>query len=189
MIFSWFDIRTLDDAAYHAAFSLLDSKRKKAVNNLAAEDDRKRTVVGEMLIRNELGKLMNGAPESFTICRDDENKPYSNDCPYQFSISHSGPFVACVVDSKPIGVDVEVMRGAKEKFIARVCTEAEQKYIRYGDAGCFTRFWECWTAKEALFKLTGKGPLLSLSFLDLPSGVSTVHLIRDNCSITIAQYL
>lgn len=54
----------------------------------------------------------------------------------------------------------------------RVCSEQEMAYIRSGDDGDCQRFWEIWTAKEALFKLTGKGPLLALSRFSLPAGVT-----------------
>ena len=90
---------------------------------------------------------------------------------------------------KVLGVDVEVIRGAEEKFMRRACSEAEMAYIHYGDAGCFQRFWECWTAKEALFKLTGKGPLLALSRLALPEGVALDHIMQNGCAVTVAMKL
>ena len=66
---------------------------------------------------------------------------------------------------------MEVVR-SQEKFMRRVCSEQEMAYIRPGDDGDCQRFWEIWTAKEALFKLTGKGPLLALSRFSLPAGVT-----------------
>ena len=93
------------------------------------------------------------------------------------------------MDEHVLGVDVEVIRGAEEKFMHRACSDAEMAYIRYGDAGCYQRFWECWTAKEALFKLTGKGPLLSLSRLALPQGVVLDHIIQNGCAVTVAMML
>ena len=61
--------------------------------------------------------------------------------------------------------------------------------VRYGDDGCFARFWECWTAKEALFKLTGKGPLLSLSAFDLPADVALHHVKDHGCAVVTAMRL
>ena len=109
--------------------------------------------------------------------------------PFHVSVSHSGPYVVCVVDEHVLGVDVEVIRCAEEKFMRRACSDAEMAYIRYGDAGCYQRFWECWTAKEALFKLTGKGPLLSLSRLALPQGVVLDHIMQNGCAVTVAMML
>ena len=109
--------------------------------------------------------------------------------PFYVSVSHSGPYVVVAVGEKVLGVDVEVIRGAEEKFMRRACSEAEMAYIRYGDAGCFQRFWECWTAKEALFKLTGKGPLLALSRLALPEGVALDYIMHNGCAVTVAMQL
>ena len=50
-------------------------------------------------------------------------------------------------------------------------------------------FWVCWTAKEALFKLTGKGPLLALSRLQLPEGVALDHIMQNGCAVTAAMQL
>ena len=52
------------------------------------------------------------------------------------------------------------------------------------------RTWtEIWTAKEALFKLTGKGPLLALSRLALPRGVVLDHVMQKGCALTTALRL
>jgi len=71
----------------------------------------------------------------------------------------------------------------------RVCSEAEMAYIRVGDDGDCARFWEIWTAKEALFKLTGRGPLLTLSRLALPEGVVLDHIRERGCALTTALRL
>ena len=62
-------------------------------------------------------------------------------------------------------------------------------YIRVGDDGDCARFWETWTAKEALFKLTGKGPLLALSRLAVPAGVVLDHVMQRGCALTVALRL
>jgi len=50
-------------------------------------------------------------------------------------------------------------------------------------------FFECWTAKESLFKLTGHGPLLSLSAFALPRGVVLDHILQNGCTVTVAMDL
>ena len=85
-----------------------------------------------------------------------------------------------------MGVDVEVIRAADRKFMARACSEAEMAYISFGREGCYHRFWECWTAKESLFKVTGKGPLLSLSRLALPENVVLRYTEQNGCAVTAA---
>lgn len=68
----------------------------------------------------------------------------------------------------------------------RVCSQQEMACIRPGDDGDCRRFWEIWTAKEALFKLTGKGPLLKLSRFALPERVALDYMEKNGCALTVA---
>ena len=102
------------------------------------------------------------------------------------SVSHSGAWAVCVTADAPVGVDVEVVRSAQEKFMRRVCSQQEMACIRPGDDGDCRRFWEIWTAKEALFKLTGKGPLLKLSRFALPERVALNYMEKNGCALTVA---
>ena len=185
----WYNIKEMDAAAYDAALSMMDAERRGRVKDFPNEDDRKRSAAGEVLLRRAVAERLGGAPENAPLCWDENGKPFMSGAPFYVSVSHSGPYVVCAVGEKVLGVDVEVIRGAEEKFMRRTCSEAEMAYIRYGDAGCFQRFWECWTAKEALFKLTGKGPLLALSRLELPEGVALDHIMRNGCAVTVAMKL
>lgn len=185
----WYDIRQMDEETYRTAFSQMSPARRKRVSEIAAEDDRKRTVAAELLVRKTVGEKLGIAPSAVALTMDENDKPYIEGDPLYVSMSHSGAWAVCAVDSRPVGVDAEVIRGAREKFIARVCSETEQTYIRYGDAGCFHRFWECWTAKEALFKLTGKGPLLSLSRFALPEKTALDLILCNGCAVTVATTL
>ena len=67
--------------------------------------------------------------------------------------------------------------------------ETLYRRIRPGDDGDCRRFWEIWTAKEALFKLTGKGPLLALSRFSLPAGVTLDYTAQKGCALTIAAQI
>ena len=185
----WYDIRQMDEETYRGALAQMSAARQKRVKEIAMEDDRKRTVAAELLARRVIGEKLGIAPEKVPLCLDENDKPYVQGDPVYLSISHSGNWAVCAVDQKPVGVDVEVIRGVQEKFVARVCSETERQYIRYGDAGCLQRFWECWTAKEALFKLTGKGPLLALSALSLPENVALELVICNGCAVTAATTL
>ena len=170
----WYDIRTLDTDTMAHTVGMMDEERRRRVNDIAGEDDRRRTVAGE-------GEV--------PLRWDEMGKPTVDAVGVYVSVSHSGPYAVCAIADVPIGVDVEVVRSADEKFMRRVCSEAEMAYIRVGDDGDCARFWEIWTAKEALFKLTGKGPLLALSRLALPRGVVLDHVMQKGCALTTALRL
>ena len=175
MELQWFDIRELTEDAAQTVIGMMDETRRRRVADIAGEDDRKRTIAGELLARRMLAQTL-GWPS------------VEKDGVY-VSVSHSGPWAVCVTADAPVGVDVEVVRSAQEKFMRRVCSEQEMAYIRSGDDGDCQRFWEIWTAKEALFKLTGKGPLLALSRFSLPAGVTLDYTAQKGCALTIAAQI
>lgn len=185
----WYDIRTLDTDTMAHTVAMMDEERRRRVNDIAGEDDRRRTVAGELLARRLLAQRLGCGEGEVPLCWDEMGKPAVDAVGVYVSVSHSGPYAVCAIADVPVGVDVEVVRSADEKFMRRVCSEAEMAYIRVGDDGDCARFWEIWTAKEALFKLTGKGPLLALSRLALPRGVVLDHVMQKGCALTTALRL
>ena len=185
----WYDIRALDTDTMAHAVAMMDEERRRRVNDIAGEDDRRRTVAGELLARRLLAQRLGCGEGEVPLRWDEMGKPTVDAVGVYVSVSHSGPYAVCAIADVPVGVDVEVVRSADEKFMRRVCSEAEMAYIRVGDDGDCARFWEIWTAKEALFKLTGKGPLLALSRLALPRGVVLDHVMQKGCALTTALRL
>ena len=184
----WYDIRQLDEETMARTVAMMDETRRRRVSDIAGEDDRS-TVAGELLARRALAERLGCGEDNVPLRWDDTGKPAADAEGVYVSVSHSGPYAVCAAADVPVGVDVEVVRSADEKFMRRVCSEAEMAYIRVGDDGDCARFWEIWTAKEALFKLTGRGPLLTLSRLALPEGVVLDHIRERGCALTTALRL
>ena len=189
MELQWYDIRQLDAAEEARIAAMMDDVRRRRVADIAGEDDRKRTVAGELLARRMLAEKLHCGEADVPLTWDELGKPTVTTEGTYVSVSHSGAWAVCIAADVPVGVDVEVIRSTQEKFMRRVCSEAEMAYIRVGDDGDCARFWETWTAKEALFKLTGKGPLLALSRLALPRGVVLDHVMQKGCALTTALRL
>lgn len=77
-------------------------------------------------------------------------KPYFENCSLHFSLAHSGSLAAALISPGPCAVDIECIRPETEaRLAARCLSEAEQA------AGC--GFFETWTKKECIGKLTGQG--------------------------------
>lgn len=185
----WYNIKEMTTEEYDAAMTMMSAERRRRISDFPAEDDRKRSAAGELLLRRALGEQLGVSAEAAPLTWEESGKPAANAEGVYLSVSHSGPWVLCALGDKPLGVDVEVIRGADQKFMARACSEAEMAYINFGREGCYHRFWECWTAKEALFKVTGKGPLLSLSRLALPQNVALRYTELNGCAVTVALQL
>ena len=186
MELQWYDIRELTEDAALAVMGMMDETRRRRVADIAGEDDRKRTVAGELLARQMLAARLSCPEKDVPLSWDELGKPSVEREGVYVSVSHSGAWAVCVTADAPVGVDVEVVRSAQEKFMRRVCSQQEMACIRPGDDGDCRRFWEIWTAKEALFKLTGKGPLLKLSRFALPERVALDYMEKNGCALTVA---
>ncbi|QIB69177.1 4'-phosphopantetheinyl transferase superfamily protein [Aminipila butyrica] len=89
------------------------------------------------------------------IRRTPHGKPYIEDFPLYFSISHSGELWVCLVAEVEVGVDIQVPKPLPyEKLAKRFFTETEAAYIRQGG---LEAFFQVWTRKEAYVKYTGLG--------------------------------
>lgn len=84
--------------------------RKLRVDRFHFEDDKKRTVAGEMLARKAIKEWCKVDAESIVFDKKEYGKPFAAGLAVEFSISHSGNVVVCAVDDEPIGIDVEQIR-------------------------------------------------------------------------------
>lgn len=72
-----------------------------------------------------------------------------------FNLSHCRRAVACVVDSHPVGVDIECLGRYKRQLAEHTMSTKELAEIAGGDSDLV--FTALWTKKEALMKLIGTG--------------------------------
>lgn len=54
----WYDIRRLDEETMAQTMAMMDEARRRRVSDIAGEDDRKRTVAGELLARRALAQRL-----------------------------------------------------------------------------------------------------------------------------------
>lgn len=168
MKFYQYNIQDLSDESYTRYYSLTSEEKKRRVDRFRFEDDKKRTVVGEMLARRAISEWCGVPEESIVFETTAHGKPYAKDLNVEFNISHSADMVVCVVDDKPVGVDIEKIRPVDLNTAKRIFNEEEIRYV-FGcvpDADDYNhclndvilqRFFELWTKKEAYGKLVGMG--------------------------------
>jgi 4'-phosphopantetheinyl transferase len=73
---------------------------------------------------------------------------------WHWSISHDDTYVAAVLDTAPIGVDLERISDRRPELHDRIADPRERELLTPWDALAFTRLW---TAKEAVLKAAGVG--------------------------------
>lgn len=87
------------------------------------------------------------------IIRPRGGKPYLAAGRPFFSVSHSRGRVLAAVSDFPVGVDIERVRDFSPQLAARLFSESERRDFS---------FFEAWTLRESVYKLTGRGELRSM---------------------------
>lgn len=70
-----------------------------------------------------------------------------------FSLSHTGKRILVGLSRGDLGVDIERVRALRRSLSERIFSEKMRSQFS---------FFEAWTLREAVFKLTGQGSLLSM---------------------------
>lgn len=131
---------------------ILPENRIEKYNRLKRNSDRDNCVVAYLLLRYALRE--NGI-DSFETEVGANGKPFLKSEKLFFNISHCAEGVAVVVDTEPVGIDVQEIGGFNEKVAKRFFNESENKKINASPdkAKAFTRIW---TLKESAIKCEGK---------------------------------
>ncbi len=96
------------------------------------------------------------ALEGLALSYGPQGKPYFQDFPVKFSLSHCRGLVCCALSGQEIGVDCEPIRPFDPRLANRICTPAELAWLDAApDRG--RALTVLWTLKESLMKLSGEG--------------------------------
>lgn len=194
-----FDIRDLSQEEYEKWYSLMAVEKKHRIDRFQFLDDKKRTVAGEMLARKAIAEWCHVSEEEILFDKLEYGKPFAIGLDVEFNISHSVDMVVCVVDSQPVGIDIEQIRPIDMKVIQRICTECEIAYVlgdnlnensfcKITNNSVLSRFFKVWTLKEAYGKLMGIGITESLVG-DVSSMCNVTRYMLDGYIVTICTEL
>lgn len=105
-----------------------------------------------------------------------------------FNLSHCKEAVACAVDDRPVGVDVESVRRYRDDLARYVCSDDEMALIDASDNKAKT-FIRLWTMKEATLKLTGEGIRSDLHHAIRPDVCYFTDMAANgDCLLTVASW-
>ena len=164
-------VRTLDisEEKLDNLCLLISLEKRCIIKKFNNKKDKIRTLIAEMLIRTIIVKELSIRNKHITLERSQYGKPYLKDYPkFNFNVSHSGDFVVCAIDTKPIGTDIEQIKHIEYEDIAKsFFSVSEFNYIAKNDLGVgLSKFYEIWTLRESYIKCCGQGlsiPLKSFS--------------------------
>lgn len=132
-----YSLLSLDYLLGSIYLTLLD---KESFNKYTVENVKKEKVVSTILKRKYIGDYY----------LNEYGKPLSKDkC---FNISHSHGYIALVIDTVNVGIDIEKIRDVDSDLMDYISNVEERNYIHDN-----VSFFEIWTNKEALVKASGTG--------------------------------
>lgn len=135
-----------------------DERRARAAR-FRAPMDALRCLAAEALLWCAVEERHGLEPSDLATVRDAQGKPrFLHQAHLHFSLSHSGPWVLCALDHRPVGVDVELESPLRPGLIEASLSAEELRELQAAPeparAGAFFRTW---TLKESLLKAAGTG--------------------------------
>ncbi|MBR2411976.1 MAG: 4'-phosphopantetheinyl transferase superfamily protein [Clostridia bacterium] len=160
------NIEEIGCTEFNAAYFLMSPERRNKCDALKNADDKKRCIAADMLIRKALSETLGLSEKELKFGISDGGKPYLKNADCNFSISHSGKYVAAAVNrSVRVGIDIEKIKPVKAGIVRHIFTKNDTDYVFGGktpvglieDGAVLERFFRVWTYKEAYVKMTGEG--------------------------------
>ena len=151
-----------DDAILQRLTPLLPPEKQTAIQKIKHPPAKKQTVLAWAVL---VFALRENGYELPALLHSQTGKPYFEDLPLQFNLSHTDTLVCAALSASPVGVDAQTLTTASDAVVRRVLSVGEQQLLAKADdkAALFTRFW---TQKEAYAKQTGEGLSCGFDSLD-----------------------
>lgn len=126
----------------------------------------------------------------------DTKKPFLENEPYHFSISHCVDYAAVIVSKTfRVGVDVELVNDKIEQIQQKFMSKAEFKMFNERSAMGNIQFTTlCWSVKESVYKWWGRGSVdfkrsIVLKSITGDKTEGTVHCLFKNETELVIHYL
>lgn len=172
--YSYLYIANVQNIDIEKALTIVPEIRKQKALNLSLEKDQKLSLGAYLLLIKAL-KLHHFDALKYEFYYNEKGKPELKGLPINFSISHSGNYVAIALSKDPIGVDIQEIREIDDKLIGYVLNDAEISLINKDNK--LNSFFEIWTAKEAYLKYIGIGLEKTLKSIDITNKKSLLKHI------------
>jgi len=176
------------DLDLESALPKLSEQRRQVIERMGNANLRKQSAAAYLLLCEALSTEY-GITEPPTFGYEEGGKPYlAGHSGIHFNISHCRTAAICVVDTQPVGVDIETIRRWNEPLVRRTMNEREMEEI-LSSPDQAAAFISLWTKKEALLKLTGEGIRRDLrKVLQGDEDITTVTDTANGYIYSIARY-
>ncbi|MZQ84026.1 4'-phosphopantetheinyl transferase superfamily protein [Paenibacillus sp. 5J-6] len=145
--------------------SYTSEEKRAKLQRFLRKEDVLRGIWADLLVRKVIMADLHLVNSQIRFIHNEYGKPRLHGvADYHFNLSHSGKWVGCLVDSQPVGLDVEHIQPFDEAIARSFFAEEEYRFIREAPThlGKQSRFYQVWSAKESYIKALGKGLSLKL---------------------------
>jgi phosphopantetheine--protein transferase-like protein len=165
--------------------NILNHEEQTKHNKLKIIDDKKRFIIGKVISRSVLSKILNIDSTQIEFISNKFGKPYLK---YHsdtfFNISHSGDWVVVGFASSDIGVDVQEISNNKRIDFNNIAKHAfhnkELDFIKENTLEQNINFYKIWTLKEAFLKAKGVGFYNDLDKINMMPAITNKNVEIDN---------
>lgn len=137
--------------------------------------DAQASLLGRVLLFTGLKEAGWLSPADKELKYTSYHKPYFENHPLQFNISHSGEIVVCALsDQGEIGIDIEIISDILIEDFKFQMTENEWNKISTS-TNAKNAFFEYWTQKEAVIKAHGHGLTIPLQSFEINENATSIQ--------------
>ena len=167
--------------------SLVSAEKRQRLSEFHFEEDMKRSLYGELLVRHLACQKLNIKNCQISFETNIYGKPSIKSFPdFYFNISHAGKQVVCAIDNEPVGVDIEEIKPIELDIAKRFFTENEYTLItEEPEEQQMLKFYQIWTAKESYIKFIGTGLSTPLSSFSVYKTKFNEYRITENNKVRI----
>ncbi len=133
--------------------------KQHRINAFRNHRDAQRVLIGDLLIRSIACRHLKLRNDELDFRTNEYGKPYLVGIDdFHYNLSHSGRWVVCVVDTKPIGIDIEEIVPVEMDIIYNYFSHEEINYLKETSLEKKKEvFYDIWTLKESYIKALGYG--------------------------------
>ena len=173
------DASELADAArFFDAYAAVPAGRRGKVDRLRDPAAKCLSLCAGLLLQRSLRSVGVSGADAEPL-EGPYGKPYLPRRPdVQFSLSHSGARVMCVIADRPVGCDLQITAPRDLRLAQRFFSEEECRAVFAGESESAQQaaFFRIWTLKESFLKCIGLGLRLPLDAFSVVPGEEGIVL-------------
>ena len=159
-----------DLRAGESLLNRVSAERRRKIHRYRNAEDANSSLWSELLLRAVIRETTGLPTHEIVFGKNRYEKPFlTGDTSLQFNLSHSGAWIFCALDTKPVGADIEKIQPVSPGLVDLTLSAPErQLYDTLPSRNRLSCFFTLWTCKESFLKAIGTG------LHSLPSELSVV---------------